>query len=164
VCGYGVIDEKIEFFLPSASKYASQTPHIPNYLGVSMARVTVEDCILNIPNRFDLVITAAQRAKQISSGMPLTIDRDNDKDAVVSLREIADKTIDFKLVQEEIVAHFQKRQGFDPNDHVEDDEVSNIYSSSARELQDAFSDTNQYLMEQPSAGMSFVEENIEVED
>ena len=57
-----------------------------------MARVTVEDCIVHVPNRFELVLLASQRAKQISSGNPLTIERDNDKDAVVSLREIADRT------------------------------------------------------------------------
>lgn len=126
-----------------------------------MARVTVEDCILNIPNRFDLVITAAQRAKQISSGMPLTIDRDNDKDAVVSLREIADKTIDLSLVNEEIVQHFQKKVGFDPSDRIEDE--SEFASTNFAE--EAFSDASQFVSTGDQAGgMSFVEENIEVED
>jgi len=133
-----------------------------------MARVTVEDCILNIPNRFDLVVTAAQRAKQISSGMPLTLDRDNDKDAVVSLREIAEKTIDTKLVHEEIVQHFQKKSGFDPNDKIEDEEVKHsVYSVNSRgEIDEAFDDARQFISSEPqqSAGMSFVEENIEVED
>ncbi len=126
-----------------------------------MARVTVEDCILNIPNRFDLVVTAAQRAKQISSGMPLTIDRDNDKDAVVSLREIADKTIDLSLVTEEIIQHFQKKTGFDPSDRIEDE---SDYASTNL-VTEAFEDAQQYA---PSAdqggGMSFVEENVEVDD
>ncbi len=129
-----------------------------------MARVTVEDCIQIVPNRFDLVVTAAQRAKQISSGMPLTIDRDNDKDAVVSLREIADKTIDVKLVTEEIVTNFQKKVGFDPNDRIEDEEHHGSYSvDSHGEVQEAFNDANHFV-EQGQAGMSFVEENIEVED
>ena len=57
-----------------------------------MARVTVEDCIVKIPNRFDLVMVAAQRARDVSGGMQLTIDRDNDKNPVVALREIADET------------------------------------------------------------------------
>jgi DNA-directed RNA polymerase subunit omega len=129
-----------------------------------MARVTVEDCILIIPNRFDLVVTAAQRAKQISSGMPLTIDRDNDKDAVVSLREIADKTIDSKLVSEEIIANFQKKGGFDPNDVIEE-ENNTSYTLSHRDLEESFTAESHYS--DPSAvgqGMSFVEENIEVED
>jgi len=57
-----------------------------------MARVTVEDCIDKVDNRFDLVLLAAHRARMISSGAQLTIDRDNDKNPVVSLREIADQT------------------------------------------------------------------------
>ncbi|MFO0069367.1 MAG: DNA-directed RNA polymerase subunit omega [Alphaproteobacteria bacterium] len=133
-----------------------------------MARVTVEDCILIIPNRFDLVITAAQRAKQISSGMPLTIDRDNDKDAVVSLREIADRTIDSKLVHEEIVQHFQKKHGFDPADRIEEEEANaGVYSVNSRgDVAEAFDEARHFIAPepQPSAGMSFVEENIEVED
>lgn len=74
-----------------------------------MARVTVEDCIEIIPNRFELVVTAAQRAKQIAAGAPLTVDRDNDKNAVVALREIADQTIDIAALKEEIIASNQSR-------------------------------------------------------
>lgn len=134
-----------------------------------MARVTVEDCILSIPNRFDLVITAAQRAKQISSGMPLTIDRDNDKDSVVSLREIAEKTIDKSLVFEEIVQHFQKKSGFDPNDKIEGEEEvkHSVYSVNSRgEIDEAFDEARQFISSEPqqSQGMSFVEENVEVDD
>ena len=58
-----------------------------------MARVTVEDCVDKIPNRFDLVLLASQRARQISGGAELTIDRDRDKNPVVALREIADETV-----------------------------------------------------------------------
>jgi DNA-directed RNA polymerase subunit omega len=130
-----------------------------------MARVTVEDCILNIPNRFELVVTAAQRAKQIASGMPLTIDRDNDKDAVVSLREIADKTIDFSLVYEEIIGQFQKRYGFDPKDAIEDDSHGAMFAATEGDMQAAYDEANNFLSDsQHNAGMSFVEENIEVED
>ncbi len=68
-----------------------------------MARVTVEDCVEIIPNRFELVVLAAQRAKQIASGAPLTIDRDNDKDSVVSLREIADHTVDPESLKEDTI-------------------------------------------------------------
>ena len=131
-----------------------------------MARVTVEDCILNIPNRFELVVTAAQRAKQISSGMPLTLDRDNDKDAVVSLREIADRTIEVKLVQEEIIQNFQKKSGFDTHGQTDEEETSGVYSvSSTGEIEQSFEEAKQYVNPEPqSGGMSFVEENIEVED
>jgi DNA-directed RNA polymerase subunit omega len=130
-----------------------------------MARVTVEDCIQIIPNRFDLVVTAAQRAKQIASGMPLTIDRDNDKDSVVSLREIADRTIDPSLVSEELITNFQKRTGFDPRDVIEE-EAASSYTLTASDMADSFNADAQFGSEQQSAalGMSFVEENIEVED
>ena len=79
-----------------------------------MARVTVEDCVVKIPNRFDLVMLAAQRARDIASGAPLTIDRDNDKNPVVSLREIADETISLENLAEALVQGMQK--------HVEVDE------------------------------------------
>ena len=59
-----------------------------------MARLTVEDCITRIPNRFELVMAAAQRSRDIGSGAALTVERDNDKNPVVSLREIADGTVD----------------------------------------------------------------------
>jgi DNA-directed RNA polymerase subunit omega len=73
-----------------------------------MARVTVEDCVDKIPNRFDLVLAAAQRARQISSGAELTIDRDRDKNPVVALREIAEVTVRPDDLQEAIVAGMQR--------------------------------------------------------
>ena len=73
-----------------------------------MARVTVEDCVDKIPNRFDLVLMAAQRARQISGGADLTIDRDRDKNPVVALREIAEMTVKPKDLQEAIVTNLQK--------------------------------------------------------
>jgi DNA-directed RNA polymerase subunit omega len=68
-----------------------------------MARVTVEDCILQVPNRFDLVLLAAQRARAISRGDELTVDRDNDKNPVIALREIADQTVELEGLKEDIV-------------------------------------------------------------
>jgi DNA-directed RNA polymerase subunit omega len=79
-----------------------------------MARVTVEDCIIKIPNRFDLVMLAAQRARDISSGAALTIERDNDKNPVVALREIADTTIDLEALSNSVVQGLRK--------HVETEE------------------------------------------
>jgi DNA-directed RNA polymerase subunit omega len=73
-----------------------------------MARVTVEDCVDKIPNRFDLVLLAAQRARQISGGADLTLDRDRDKNPVVALREIAEVTVKPKDLQEAIVTNMQK--------------------------------------------------------
>lgn len=79
-----------------------------------MARVTVEDCIIKVPNRFDLVMLAAQRARDISSGAALTIDRDNDKNPVVALREIADSTIDLDAASNSLIQGLRK--------HVETEE------------------------------------------
>jgi DNA-directed RNA polymerase subunit omega len=73
-----------------------------------MARVTVEDCVLKVPNRFDLVMLAAQRARDISAGSPLTVDRDNDKNPVVALREIADTTVDLDTLNHSLVKGLQK--------------------------------------------------------
>lgn len=73
-----------------------------------MARVTVEDCVTKIPNRFELVMTAAQRARDISAGAELTMDRDNDKNPVVALREIADETVDYAILQETLVKSLQR--------------------------------------------------------
>ena len=73
-----------------------------------MARVTVEDCIDKVENRFDLVLLASHRARTISSGSPITIDRDNDKNPVVALREIADETIAPNDLREELVHSLQK--------------------------------------------------------
>jgi len=79
-----------------------------------MARVTVEDCVVKIPNRFELVLLAAQRAREISSGAPLSIDRDDDKNPVVALREIADETVALDHLKSSVVRGMQK--------HVEIDE------------------------------------------
>ncbi|MDJ0387104.1 DNA-directed RNA polymerase subunit omega [Roseomonas sp. E05] len=68
-----------------------------------MARVTVEDCVLKIPNRFELVLLAAQRARNISRGEELTIDRDNDKNPVVALREIADDTVETAALEQDLI-------------------------------------------------------------
>jgi DNA-directed RNA polymerase subunit omega len=75
-----------------------------------MARVTVEDCVDKIPNRFDLVLLAAQRARQISGGADLTIDRDRDKNPVVALREIAEETVRPRDLQEAVVSSLQRVQ------------------------------------------------------
>ena len=79
-----------------------------------MARVTVEDCIDKLPNRFELVLLAAHRAREISTGAQITVERDNDKNPVVALREIAEETIDRDDLREDYVHSMQK--------HVEIDE------------------------------------------
>jgi DNA-directed RNA polymerase subunit omega len=79
-----------------------------------MARITVEDCVLKVPNRFELVLLAAQRAREISAGSPLTLDRDNDKNPVVSLREIAEDGVQVDVLNANLILNLQK--------HVERDE------------------------------------------
>jgi DNA-directed RNA polymerase subunit omega len=79
-----------------------------------MARVTVEDCVTKVPNRFDLVLIAAQRAREIKSGAVLTVERDNDKNPVVALREIADETVVIDELSNSLIESMQR--------HVEVDE------------------------------------------
>ena len=73
-----------------------------------MARVTVEDCIKKIPNRFDLVVAAAQRSREISNGMPIEVERDNDKNPVISLREIASDAVDHETLEDRFIKSMQK--------------------------------------------------------
>jgi DNA-directed RNA polymerase subunit omega len=89
-----------------------------------MARVTVEDCIEKVPNRFDLVLLAGQRARQISGGSEITIDRDRDKNPVVALREIAEATVSPDLLHERIITDLQKV-------HIDEDDVADELGSLA---------------------------------
>jgi DNA-directed RNA polymerase subunit omega len=73
-----------------------------------MARVTVEDCVLKVPNRFELVMLAAHRARDITAGGALTVERDNDKNPVVALREIADETVPIDHLREGLIKGMQK--------------------------------------------------------
>lgn len=129
-----------------------------------MARVTVEDCILHVPNRFELVLMAAQRAKQISSGNPLTVDRDNDKDGVVSLREIADQTVSLEQLREDTLNSFCKRQAVDIADRkaVAEDEMH-------MEIEQVFEEASKHSSadaeeDAEDAGLSFGGEDVESED
>jgi DNA-directed RNA polymerase subunit omega len=83
-----------------------------------MARVTVEDCVVRVPNRFELVLLAGQRAREVTAGAPLAVDRDNDKNPVVALREIADEVVQLEHLRDALVRGMQK--------HVEMDEPEEI--------------------------------------
>ena len=114
-----------------------------------MARVTVEDCILKIPNRFELVLLAAQRARDVASGAPITLERDNDKNPVVALREIADETIGLEQVKNSLIKGMQK--------HVEVDEPE--------EDKDLDVETQTWPVDQPPAeGEELAEEPVEDEE
>jgi DNA-directed RNA polymerase subunit omega len=91
-----------------------------------MARVTVEDCVLKIPNRFELVMLAGQRARDISSGAQLTIERDNDKNPVVALREIAEETVNLESLKNTVVQGLQKHVEVD---EPEEDEIDVLATS-----------------------------------
>lgn len=84
-----------------------------------MARVTVEDCIDKVPNRFRLVLKAAHRARNIAAGSPLEIERDNDKNPVVALREIAEEKLDFDALTESLVSSLQRVIPVDDDDEEE---------------------------------------------
>ena len=111
-----------------------------------MARVTVEDCVLKVPNRFELVLLAAQRAREITSGSPLSIDRDDDKNPVVALREIADETVGLEHLRTSVVRGMQK--------HVEIDEPEESH-----ELDAAL-----FGVAPPSAALVEDEADVETED
>ena len=81
-----------------------------------MARVTVEDCVEKIPNRFELVLLAAQRARNLARGEELTVDRDNDKNPVVALREIAEETIDRGTLEQELIKSLSRAPEPEPTD------------------------------------------------
>ena len=85
-----------------------------------MARVTVEDCILKVPNRFDLVLAAAERSRQIAAGSTLTVERDNDKNPIVALREIAQGNVDPAELEESLI---KSRQHYVESDMPSDDEL-----------------------------------------
>ncbi|HEY0204663.1 MAG TPA: DNA-directed RNA polymerase subunit omega, partial [Acetobacteraceae bacterium] len=81
-----------------------------------MARVTVEDCVQKVPNRFQLVLLAAQRARNLSRGEELTVDRDDDKNPVVALREIAEETVDLKYLEQDLIKSLSRAPEPEPAD------------------------------------------------
>ncbi|MDW3206964.1 MAG: DNA-directed RNA polymerase subunit omega [Alphaproteobacteria bacterium] len=89
-----------------------------------MARVTVEDCVEKVPNRFELVMMAAQRSRDISNGVQIQVDRDNDKNPVVSLREIAESKVDVEELQDELIRGMQR---FIDTDEPEEDDDVQVY-------------------------------------
>ena len=93
-----------------------------------MARVTVEDCVDKVPNRFELVMLAAYRARALASGSPLTVERDNDKNPVVALREIADETLTADTLREQAIESFQRQIEID---EPEEDVMSLLVANDA---------------------------------
>ncbi len=98
-----------------------------------MARVTVEDCVLRVPNRFELVMLAAQRAREVSAGAPLTVERDDDKNPVVALREIADETVSLEDLDASLIQSMQKHVEFDEPEEEQTDFDMTIVGMTAEE-------------------------------
>jgi DNA-directed RNA polymerase subunit omega len=104
-----------------------------------MARVTVEDCILNVPNRFELVLLAAKRAREISAGSAITVARDNDKNPVVALREISENSIPLDNLREGLIKGMQRNVFIDDIEHELDEELQDVLSA-----QNAWPETENY--------------------
>ena len=100
-----------------------------------MARVTVEDCIDKVDNRFELVLLASHRARQISQGAAITIDRDNDKNPVVALREIADETLSPDDLKEDLIHSLQKHVEVDEPEAVDAPEIADAATVASAETE-----------------------------
>jgi len=116
-----------------------------------MARVTVEDCVLKVPNRFELVALAAQRSRGISAGAPLTLERDNDKNPVVALREIADETIDLEELRDSVIRGMQKHVEID---EPEDEDPIELMAGAAMAGDEMLGDENDAKVQAPVADYS----------
>ncbi|NKD76525.1 DNA-directed RNA polymerase subunit omega [Haematospirillum sp. H1815] len=115
-----------------------------------MARVTVEDCVVKVPNRFDLILVSAQRSRQISSGAPVLVERDNDKNPVVSLREIAEDKVDVNSLQSALIQGLQRHVEVD---EPEDDDFGSLSVEAVGEIGSMIilDDTDDTLTVQDSA-------------
>jgi DNA-directed RNA polymerase subunit omega len=134
-----------------------------------MARVTVEDCIERIPNRFELVVMASQRAKQIASGATPVLDRDNDKDTVLALREVADHGVELMPLFEAVVLGHQRYQPQEvlhsgssaATEEEEDMELAELLASETGALRGGGADDEEELPD----GMSYAaEDEVDAED
>ena len=111
-----------------------------------MARITVEDCVDKFPSRFELVLVASQRARELHSGETPTIDRDNDKNTVVALREIADTTIPIEKMKENLIEGFQKVTINDEED--ENLEIKSLKEKNNEQNEELISDSNSQIEEE----------------
>lgn len=139
-----------------------------------MARVTVEDCVLKIPNRFQLVMMAAQRSRELSVGGELTVDRDNDKNPVVALREIADETIALDDLENAVVEGLQRNIDVDEIAEEEDDEMlqvtealnelAGLVDTGSEEAPPATPETPAADADDPMAALAAGFEDVTIED
>jgi len=128
-----------------------------------MARVTVEDCIVKIPNRFELVMSAAQRTRDISSGAELTVDRDNDKNPVVSLREIAEETVSTAELKESLIRSSQRMAPARDDDDAEEENAPQEEEDKADALADALNVQDDSASLDAAGALAFQDE-VEIDD
>ena len=134
-----------------------------------MARVTVEDCKKIVSNHFELVVLASRRGRDISSGSPLLVERDNDKNAVIALREIASKKLNIDLLRKNLLQDFRKINSNDDlpednknEDYIEEVELEDKFASA---FEDAFAEEDDFaIAEMDQDEMSFEDENIDTQD
>tara|TARA_B100000963_G_scaffold319483_1_gene301384 strand:+ start:156 stop:560 length:405 start_codon:yes stop_codon:yes gene_type:complete len=134
-----------------------------------MARVTVEDCVKKIPNRFDLVIAAAQRSREISNGIAIEIDRDNDKNPVVSLREIASEAVDAESLQERFIRSMQKNLIKEENNIEEEESLEEEFAAYLNETKNEKNNDEELILnknknEEDSRFVDISEDLIKKED
>ena len=126
-----------------------------------MARVTVEDCVKKIPNRFELVVTAAQRARQLAAGAAPTVERNKDKNAVVSLREIAEETVDISKLNDATLMAFRRQIAHELAGTEEADAAATPNSSAFDLSLTGEVDETEAALE---AEFAEIEQNMQVED
>ena len=133
-----------------------------------MARITVEDCVDKFPSRFELVLIASQRARMLFSGEEATVDRDNDKNTVIALREIAELTIPIEKMKENLIEEYQTVTIIDEEDENIDTNSSKQDNLDAEKIEDAFSDASKQIEEEirelSSAEESDLEDNFNVSE
>jgi DNA-directed RNA polymerase subunit omega len=113
-----------------------------------MARITVEDCVDKFPSRFELVLVASHRARELHSGEIPTIDKDNDKNTVIALREIADTTIPIEKMKENLIQGFQKVTINDEEEEDENLETKSLEEKDTEPNEDQISESNSQVEEE----------------
>lgn len=130
-----------------------------------MARVTVEDCIKHVENRFELVLVAGQRAKQIASGAPLTIERNGEKDAVIALREIGKQSVHVPELREALLTGYQTHADLDvipQDDTIGQEDAARAFAADEMKSLSVEDYDDENVTD--SDDMSFAEENVEADD
>ena len=133
-----------------------------------MARITVEDCIDKFPSRFELVLVASQRARKLDSGENPTIDKDNDKNTVIALREIAEASISVEDMKESLISEYQTLTITDEEDENTEisskDELNKVENETSEDLKNASNQIEEEIKELTTAEDSELEEEFEIND